>query len=80
MRSVINKTDERYSIILNLRNAFSHSIYPDYLLFKDKITDNGFNQLKNYTKDDECMYSKSIINQFKNLTIKYYEQLSNTTL
>ena len=76
LKSIISETDERFVLIKELRNAFSHSTYPAYLLFKDKIDGSGFNELKNYSKEKEEEFkSKSIVIQFKNLTIKYYNEL-----
>lgn len=75
LKQKIGKNDERFSKILQLRNAFSHSNYPDYILFKDDIDGSGFNELKNYTSGNKNIQDKSIAIQFKNLTLKYYDEL-----
>jgi len=61
--------------IKKLRNAFCHSIYPDYLLFKDEIDDTGINLLKSYKADEPQVLQNSPAIRFKNLTKKYYDEL-----
>jgi len=58
-----------------LRNAFCHSVYPDYILFKDEIDGTGINLLKDYRADEPQVLQNSPAIQFKNLTKKYYDEL-----
>jgi hypothetical protein len=59
----------------NLRNAFCHSQYPDFILFEDEIDGNGFNLLKAYKADEQDILLKSPAIQFLNLTNTYYDGL-----
>lgn len=61
--------------IKKLRNAFCHSIYPDYILFKNEIDGSGINKLKDYKADEPQVLQYSPAIQFKNLTNKYYDEL-----
>ena len=76
LKSLISENDERFILVMQLRNAFSHSNYPDYSLFKDKVADYGFNDLKNHTSNDDTILVKSFAVQFKNLILSYYDELS----
>lgn len=62
--------------IEKLRNAFCHSQYPDYLLFKDEIDGTGINRLKDYNINNKMVLEFSLAIQFKNLTKKYYVEIA----
>ncbi len=76
LKQKISGKDERFHLIKELRNAFSHSNYPAYILFKDFIKGTRFNELGNYQSGDTEVEQKSIIMQFKNLLVKYYDELT----
>jgi len=77
LKQKINEGDERFGFIKELRNAFNHSNYPAYVLFKDFIDGSQFNELRNYKSGDTEVENKSVILQFKNLLIQYYDELTD---
>ncbi len=61
--------------IEKLRNAFCHSQYPAYLLYKDEINGDGINKLKDYTADEPIVLHNSPALQFKKIIQKYYDDI-----
>ncbi len=64
----------RLAELRQLRNAFSHSMYPDWLLFKDKINGQQFNTLQQHTTAQPAR-QHSVALQLLNLVNVYYDEL-----
>jgi hypothetical protein len=76
LKQKLNDNEEHFILLKELRNAFNHSNYPAYILFMDKVDGSRFNELKKYHSDDTEKGQKSIVLQFKNLLIQYYDALT----
>lgn len=64
----------RFAELRQLRNAFSHSMYPDWLLFKDKVNGGQFNTLQQHTTAQPAR-QHSVALQLLNLVNVYYDEL-----
>jgi hypothetical protein len=70
----LSEEDLRFAELRQLRNAFSHSLYPDWLLFKDRINGQEFNTLQAHTTA-QPMKAHSIAWQLWTLVNTYYDDL-----
>jgi len=71
----------RLAELRQLRNAFAHSTYPDWWLFKEQVNGQTFNTLQQHTTAQPTK-QHSIAWQLANLTMNYYDELllvTNTT-
>ncbi len=73
LKELMGETDEKCLFIKHLRNSIAHNNYPAFILFKDKIEGKGFNELKDYSKNNHSVIEKSVILQFKQIISSYYE-------
>lgn len=70
----VEKDSLIYNKILAIRNSFSHSQYPPFILFNSDIDSAEFNDLALHKADDRKDHL-SIALKFKNLISNYYDSL-----
>ena len=75
LSSVLDKKDEKYTLMLKLRNAFCHSEYPEHEYFGELVPNDGFNILKGYSFGNQEIKDKSIAVRFASLTKRYYNEI-----